>query len=80
MCGCVGPIISTLFVSLFSISPCSVNTVVTTKSLMIRYRCHVTYTGENRNTYIDLTENLEEKGPLGRNRRRWEDKIRIRLE
>jgi len=40
----------------------------------------VTYTGENRNTYIDLTENLEEKGPLVRNRRRWEDNVCIRLE
>ena len=40
----------------------------------------MTYTVENKNTYIDLTENLEEKGPLGRNRRRWENKIRIRLE
>ena len=40
----------------------------------------MTYTGENRNTYIDLIENFEEKGPLGRYRCRWEDNIRIPLE
>jgi hypothetical protein len=47
---------------------------------MIRYRWHVTYTGENRNTYIHLTENLEEIGSLGRNRCRWKDNIRTPLE
>jgi hypothetical protein len=50
------------------------------KGLMIRYRWNVTYTGANRSTYIDLTENLEEKGSLGRNRCRWENNIRIPLE
>jgi hypothetical protein len=35
--------------------------------------------GENRKVYRVLVGNTEEKKPLGRPRRRWEDEIRMDL-
>jgi hypothetical protein len=39
----------------------------------------VACTGEDRNVYNVLVGKLEEKIPLGRPRRRWEDEMRIDL-
>ena len=40
---------------------------------------HVERMGERRGVYRVLVGKPEEKGPLGRHRRRWEDNIRMDL-
>jgi hypothetical protein len=49
------------------------------KSGRIRWAGHVTRMGEGRNVYRVLVGKPEEKRPLGRPRRRWEDGIKMDL-
>jgi hypothetical protein len=46
------------------------------KSRIIRWAGHVTRMGERRGTYGVLVGKPEGKIPLGRPKRRWEDKLR----
>jgi hypothetical protein len=45
----------------------------------MRWAGHVARTGEERKAYKVLVGKPEEKRPLGRPRRRWEDGIRMDL-
>jgi hypothetical protein len=47
------------------------------KSRRMRWAGHVAQMGEKRNAYRLLVGNLEGKRPLGRQRRRWVDNIRM---
>jgi len=47
------------------------------KSRRIIWALDVGRTGDMRNAYIDLVWKPEEKRPLGRPKRRWEDNIRM---
>jgi hypothetical protein len=47
------------------------------KSKGLRFAGHVARIGRKRDGYIILVGNTEEKRPLGRPRRRWEDNIKI---
>jgi hypothetical protein len=49
------------------------------KSRRMRWAGHVARRGEGRNVYMVLVGNPEGKRPLGRLRRRWEDRIRMDL-
>jgi hypothetical protein len=49
------------------------------KSFAIKIR-NVARTGESRDVYRVLVEKLEEKRPLGRPRRKWEDNIKMDLQ
>jgi hypothetical protein len=46
---------------------------------MMRWAGHVACMGEMRNVYNILVGNLEEKRPLGKPGRRWEDNTRMDL-
>jgi hypothetical protein len=49
------------------------------KSRRMRWARYVTRMGEKRKAYKILVGNPEGKGPLGRRRRRWVDKIKMDL-
>jgi hypothetical protein len=49
------------------------------KSRGMRWAEHVSRMEEERKVYKVLAEKPEGKGPLGRPRRRWEDRIRMDL-
>jgi hypothetical protein len=49
------------------------------KSRRVRWAEHVARMGEERKVFKILVGKLEEKRPLGRSRRRWEDGIRMDL-
>jgi hypothetical protein len=49
------------------------------KSRKIRLAGHVARMREKRNTYSILVGKPEEKRPLGRPRRRWEDNIKMNV-
>jgi len=49
------------------------------KSRRMRYAGHVARMGEGRGVYRVLVRRPEERRPLGRPRRRWEDNIRTDL-
>ena len=46
----------------------------------MRLTWHVAHVGERRHVYRDLVGKPEGKRPLGRPRRRWEDKIKMDLQ
>ncbi|PNF26869.1 hypothetical protein B7P43_G16264 [Cryptotermes secundus] len=49
------------------------------ESRRMRWAPHVTRIGEKRNSYRILVGEPEGKGPLGRQRPRWEDSIKLNL-
>ena len=49
------------------------------KSRRMRWAGHVARMGERRGVYRILVEKPQEKNPLGRTRRRWEDNIKMDL-
>jgi hypothetical protein len=49
------------------------------KSRRMRWAGHVARMGERRNTYRILVEKPEGRRPLGRQRRRWVDNIKMAL-
>jgi len=55
------------------------NTIPVIKSRIMRWAGHVAHMGERRGVYRILVGKLEEKRPLGRHRRRWENNIRTDL-
>jgi hypothetical protein len=57
----------------------SQNVIGVMKSRRMRWVGHVTRMGEMRNAYNLLAGKPEDKRPLGRYRRRWEDNIRMDL-
>jgi hypothetical protein len=57
----------------------SPNTVRVIKSRRMRWLGHVARIGEGRGVYRVLVGRLEDKRPLGRPRRRWEDNIKLDL-
>jgi len=57
----------------------SPNTVRVIKSRRMRWAGHVARMGEGRSVYRVLVGKPEERRPLGRPRRRWEDNIRMDL-
>jgi hypothetical protein len=56
------------------------NIVRVVKSRRIRWAGHVACMGEERGVHKVLVEKPEEKRPLGRSRRRWEDNIKMDVE
>jgi hypothetical protein len=58
----------------------SPNIVWVIKSRTIRWAGHVSLMGEERGVYRVLVGKAEEKRPLGRPRRRWEDNIKSDLQ
>jgi hypothetical protein len=56
-----------------------INIIRQIKSRRIRWAGHMACMGEERNVHRVLMEKPEGKGPLGRPRRRWEDRIRMDL-
>jgi hypothetical protein len=58
----------------------SPNIVLMIKSRRMRWVGHVALMGEMRNIIRILVGGPEEKRPLGRPRRRWEDNIKIDLQ
>jgi len=56
------------------------NIVRVVKSRRMRWAGHVTRMGEGRGVYRVLGGKPEEKRPLGRPRRRWEDNIKMDLQ
>ena len=58
----------------------SPNIVWVTKSRRTRWAGHVARMGERRGVHRVLVGKSEEKTPLGRNRRRWEDNIKKDLQ
>ena len=52
----------------------------TIKSSRMRWAGHVARVGERRGVYRVLVGKPEEKRPLERSRRRWEDNIKIDLQ
>jgi len=56
---------------------CSPNIVLVIKSRRMRWAGHVAPMEDRRGLYVVLVGNPEEKRPLGRPRRRWEDNIKI---
>jgi len=56
------------------------NTVRVVKSRRMRWAGHVARMGEGRGVHRVLVGKPEEKRPLGRPRRRWEDNIKIDLQ
>jgi hypothetical protein len=59
---------------------CSPNTVRVIKSKRMKWEGHVARMGERRGVYRVLVGKPEEKRPLGRPRRRWEDNIKMDLQ
>jgi hypothetical protein len=57
----------------------SPNTIRQIKSRRMRWAGHVARMGDERNVYKVLMGKPEGKRPLGRPRRRWEDRIRLDL-
>jgi hypothetical protein len=57
----------------------SLNTVRVIKSRRMRWAGHVARMGDERGVYRVLVGRPEEKRPLGRPRRRWEDNIKMDL-
>jgi hypothetical protein len=57
----------------------SANMIRVIKSRRMKWAGHVAYMGEMRNEYKILVRKPEEKRPLGRRRRRWENNIRMDL-
>jgi hypothetical protein len=57
----------------------SPNIVRVIKSRRMRWAGHVARMGEGRDVYRVLVGRPEGKRPLGRPRRRWEDKIKLDL-
>jgi hypothetical protein len=57
----------------------SPNIVRVIKSRRMRWAGHVAHMGEGRGAYRVLVGRPEDKRPLGRPRRRWEDNIKIDL-
>jgi hypothetical protein len=57
----------------------SPNIIRMTKTRSIRWAGHTERMGETRNAYRILERNPEGKKPLGRQRRRWVDNIKIDL-
>jgi hypothetical protein len=55
----------------------SPNIIRMMKSRRMRWAGHVARKGETRNAYRILVEKPEGKRPLGRQRRRWADNIKI---
>jgi hypothetical protein len=55
------------------------NIVRVGKSRRMRWAGHVARMGEGRGVHRVLVGKPEEKGPLGRPRRRWEDNIKMDL-
>ena len=55
------------------------NIVRVVKSIRMRWAGHVARMGEGRGVHRFLVEKPEEKSPLGRPRRRWEDNIKMDL-
>jgi hypothetical protein len=53
---------------------------IVTKSKRMRWAGHAARVGEERGVYRVLLGKPEEKRPLGRPRRRWEDNIRMELQ
>jgi hypothetical protein len=58
----------------------SPNTVRVIKWRRMRWVRHVARTGEERGLYRVLVGKQEQKGPMGRPRRRWVDNIRMDLQ
>jgi hypothetical protein len=58
---------------------CSLNILRVNKSRRRRLAVHVTRIGEIRGSYTFFVGKPERIIPLGRNRRRWEDNIKIEL-
>jgi hypothetical protein len=56
------------------------NIVRAVKSRRMRWVGHVARMGEDRGVHRVLVRKPEEKRPLGRPRRRWEDKIKMDLQ
>jgi hypothetical protein len=56
------------------------NIVRVVKSRRMRWAGHVARMGEGRGVHRDLMGKPEEKRPLGRPRRRWEDNIKMDLQ
>jgi hypothetical protein len=57
----------------------SPNIVRVIKSRKMRWAEHVARMGEGRGVYRVLVRKHEDKRPLGRPRRRWEDNIKMHL-
>jgi hypothetical protein len=57
----------------------SVYIIKVIKSKRMRWERHASRMGEKRNAYRILVGKPEEKGPLGRPKRRWENNIRMDL-
>jgi hypothetical protein len=57
----------------------SPNIITQMKSRRMKWAGHVARMGAEWKVYRDLVENSEGKKPLGRQRRRWEDGIRMDL-
>ena len=57
----------------------SSNIIRSLKSRRLRWAGHVARMEQSRNAYRVLVGKLEEKRPLGRPRRRWEDNIKMDL-
>jgi hypothetical protein len=58
----------------------SPNTLRVIKSRRMRWAVHVARMGEGRGVYWVLVGKPEGKRPLGRQRRRWEDNIKMDLQ
>jgi hypothetical protein len=58
----------------------SINNVRLIKSRRMKWAEKVVRVGERRGVYTVLVGNPEEKSPLGRSRRRWEDNIKMDLQ
>ena len=58
----------------------STNIIRVIKSIRMRWVGHVACMGERRGAYRNLLGKTEEKRPLGRPRRRWEDNIKMDLQ
>jgi hypothetical protein len=58
---------------------CSPNIIRMIKSRRMRWAGHVARMGEKNNAHKILMRKPEEKRPLRRRRRRWEDNIRMDL-
>ena len=59
---------------------CSPNSVRVIRSRIMGWAGHVAYVGEKRGVYRVLVGKPEEKRPLGRPRRRWEDNIKLDIQ
>jgi hypothetical protein len=59
---------------------CSPSIIWVFKSTRMRWAGHVARMGESRVVYRLLVGKSEEKRPVGRPRRRWEDNIRVDLQ